>query len=274
MYSFLRCPMPAAITVAASSMRSIQPRRARLAELGWSVGTIYAASNAPRRCLTAQPRQQRLRELPLERYLMDIDDEWVLHRAHFIAAGPGGRRGYRRTRVVAQRAAGQGLGQGKLSPDTGTDAGSAAWRGVRPVAACATVSTWNWRNWILRRSRWRAEIHSSPTVRNGVDCARGRDGVANAETQAAAFALADDLDLLYGPRSARRDRLTGNSPACRRRRLIAGTGTMTLLQSIVEDRPARISGFVPRCGVAQAIAVGRTLILPRRLAASGCSGWS
>ena len=58
------------------------PERQRLAELGWPVGTI----------LTATPwdevwdlgrRNRRLRELLVERYLVGVDDGWVLRRARF-----------------------------------------------------------------------------------------------------------------------------------------------------------------------------------------------
>ena len=56
--------------------------RERLAELGWHVGTIFAAlkTDAPD---IAGGRRMRLRELPLEKYLIDTDDGWVLRRARF-----------------------------------------------------------------------------------------------------------------------------------------------------------------------------------------------
>ena len=54
--------------------------RARLAELGWHVGTIYAALDLNSPALTTG-RRIRLRELPLEKYLVDIDEGWVLRRA-------------------------------------------------------------------------------------------------------------------------------------------------------------------------------------------------
>ena len=55
-------------------------QRQRLAELGWSVGTIFAALPYEE-LFDGQHRQQRLREIPLERYLIDIDNGWVLRRA-------------------------------------------------------------------------------------------------------------------------------------------------------------------------------------------------
>lgn len=57
-------------------------QRRRLAELGWPVGTI----------LTATPwdelwdegrRNRRLRELLVERYLVEVDDGWIMRRARF-----------------------------------------------------------------------------------------------------------------------------------------------------------------------------------------------
>ncbi len=58
------------------------PQRQRLAELGWSVGTVVAALGWDE-LWDGQRRHQRLRELPLERYLVEIDDGWVLHRARY-----------------------------------------------------------------------------------------------------------------------------------------------------------------------------------------------
>ena len=56
------------------------PERERLAELGWSVGTIFAAM-APETLAENGARNYRLRELPLEAYMVGIDDGWVLRRA-------------------------------------------------------------------------------------------------------------------------------------------------------------------------------------------------
>lgn len=56
------------------------PERARLAELGWSVGTVFTALSWDE-LWDADRRHQRLRELSLERYLTDIDDGWVLRLA-------------------------------------------------------------------------------------------------------------------------------------------------------------------------------------------------
>ncbi len=54
----------------------------RLANLGWSVGTIFAALEWSE-LWQGEERRLRLRELPLERYLVDVDDGWVLRRAQF-----------------------------------------------------------------------------------------------------------------------------------------------------------------------------------------------
>lgn len=54
--------------------------RDRLAELGFPVGTIYMALERPPQAPDARPFL-RLRDLPFEQYLVDIDDGWVLHKA-------------------------------------------------------------------------------------------------------------------------------------------------------------------------------------------------
>ncbi len=55
-------------------------QRERLSQLGWNVGTIFTAMTWDE-LWDLDNRQQRLRELPLERYLTDIDNGWVLRRA-------------------------------------------------------------------------------------------------------------------------------------------------------------------------------------------------
>jgi hypothetical protein len=57
-------------------------QRRRLAELGWPVGTILTAT--PWEELWDESRRnRRLRELLVERYLVEVDDGWVLRRARF-----------------------------------------------------------------------------------------------------------------------------------------------------------------------------------------------
>ncbi len=73
--------------------------RRRLAELGWSVGTVVAALGWEE-LWDGRRRHRRLRELPLERYLVEVDDGWVLRRA----------RSYRgRVQIEDEEAAGREL---------------------------------------------------------------------------------------------------------------------------------------------------------------------
>lgn len=53
--------------------------RQRLAQLGWHVGTVVAALRWEELWQPSE-RHQRLRELPLERYMEAVDDDWVLRR--------------------------------------------------------------------------------------------------------------------------------------------------------------------------------------------------
>lgn len=57
-------------------------QRERLAELGWPVGTIFAALDWDELWDPAR-RHVRLRQLVLERYLVGVDDGWVLRRARW-----------------------------------------------------------------------------------------------------------------------------------------------------------------------------------------------
>lgn len=79
--------------------------RIRLAELGWSVGTVFAALPWDE-LWDGERRHQRLRELVLERYLVDADDGWVLRRARNV-------RG--RVQIEDEEAAGQKLLERLLS---------------------------------------------------------------------------------------------------------------------------------------------------------------
>lgn len=73
--------------------------RARLATLGYPVGTIFVALDRGTQMADARPFQ-RVRDLPLEQYLTDIDDGWVLHKA----------RGYRgRVQIEDEEKAGRTL---------------------------------------------------------------------------------------------------------------------------------------------------------------------
>jgi hypothetical protein len=55
-------------------------QRQELSDLGWNVGTIFTAMSWDE-LWNQDNRNQRLRELPLERYLTDIDNGWVLQQA-------------------------------------------------------------------------------------------------------------------------------------------------------------------------------------------------
>ncbi len=57
-------------------------QRQRLAELGWPVGTILTATPYEE-LWDGSRRNRRLREVLIERYLVEVDDGWVLRRARF-----------------------------------------------------------------------------------------------------------------------------------------------------------------------------------------------
>ena len=58
------------------------PERQRLADLGWPAGTILTATPWEEMWDEGR-RNRRLRELLVERYLVEVDDGWVLRRARF-----------------------------------------------------------------------------------------------------------------------------------------------------------------------------------------------
>lgn len=58
------------------------PERQRLSALGWPVGTILTATPWDE-LWEGSRRNRRLRELLVERYLVEVDDGWVLRRARF-----------------------------------------------------------------------------------------------------------------------------------------------------------------------------------------------
>ena len=180
--------------------------RARLQQIGWSVGTVFAALDFVE-LVDSRPRQGRLRELPLERYLVDIDDGWVLRRA----------QNYRgRVQAEDEAAAGLLLLEQLLADDE--------WASANFLLARESArSIPHGRDTDLARSvrraavelaeleplaeRWRAEIHSRPG-RDIVPRLRGWAAAQlNEEVRARAETLADDMDLLYGPtgREARID---------------------------------------------------------------------
>lgn len=238
--------------------------RERLAELGWSVGTIYAALSFEE-LFDAADRNQRLRELPLERYLIDIDDGWVLRLA----------QDYRgRVQIEDEERAGRGLLLELL--------GDRAWVGdnyllAREAARVIphTGSTED-RTRSVRRDaieiaardpgfeRLRVEIHTAPradTAGRVRAWAESRDG----ELRQAALELADRLDALYGV-SGRRIRLEAQ-----RQLLAADRATAGLAESLVidpaagaEDRFAALTSWLRnarRVVVGEAAAAQRLLVL-------------
>jgi hypothetical protein len=188
--------------------------RQRLADLGWSVGTIFASLTFDE-VFDSQPRQQRLRQLALERYLIDIDNGWVLRRA----------QSYRgRVQVEDEDYAGKEL-LNRLLSDTpwaldnfllvresarviphgeDTDLARAVRRAAIELAELDATA-----------ERWRVEIHTNPT---STTAQRLRSWLASRndpEVVAVGEQLADDLDLLYGA-VGRRERITAMLKTLRR----------------------------------------------------------
>lgn len=176
--------------------------RQELQTLGWSVGTIFAATTFEE-LVESQPRQQRLRELALERYLVDIDNGWVLRRAQYY-------RG--RVQVEDEDYTGRGL-LNQLLADA-----SWAQENFLLVRESARVIPHGQDTDLARTVRraaielaeldpsaekWRVEIHTSPTASTA---GRLRAWLATKqapEVLAAGEALAANLDLLYGSEGRR-----------------------------------------------------------------------
>jgi len=238
------------------------PARERLATLGWSVGTIFAATTLDE-LLGSQPRQGRLRELPLERYLVDVDDGWVLRRA----------QNYRgRVQVEDEEAVGAGLLQ-QLMLDT-------AWSldNFLLVRELARTIPHGEDSDLARDARrkaielaeldvsaetWRIEIHNNP---NATTAPRLRDWSAahrDPAVAAAGLELADTLDLLYGE-TGRRARIdaalarVGSGPA--------GSGWRESVNAaLAQDDLGRIDGLCTAMATARS-ALFAKLPPDRRLA--------
>ncbi|MDX1482206.1 MAG: hypothetical protein R3315_11045, partial [Woeseiaceae bacterium] len=173
------------------------PQRARLAELGWHVGTIFAAVTFEE-LFDAGMRQDRLRELPLERYLIDIDDGWVLKRA----------RDYRgRTQIEDEVAAGARLLEQIVSrPGWAADNFLLVRELTRtvPHGADSDLARTVRRDAVRlaeldpAAEAWRAEIHSHPDATTGRRLRAWATARSRAEVVALATELADNLELLYG----------------------------------------------------------------------------
>ncbi len=173
------------------------PRRQRLAELGWSVGTIFTPLTLAD-LLESRPRQQRLRELALEQYLVDVDNGWVLRRA----------RSYRgRVQIEDEEANGRRLMLGLLAD------GDFALRNYLLMRESARVIPHGEDSDIARSirraavelaeldpaaERWRAEIHSAPDRTTALRLRTWLEGHRNPDVVKLGRRLADDMDVLYG----------------------------------------------------------------------------
>ena len=199
--------------------------RERLAVLGWSVGTIFATLTFDD-MLSQSPRAQRLRQLPLERYLIDVDDGWVLRHA----------QGYRgRVQVEDEVAAGRRILLDAVADRVWLSENYLLVRELTRVIPHGDDSDLARR---VRRSaielaeldagaeRWRAEIHSAPTAATAAKIRTWAKGKSNRAVADYANALADDLDLLYGDRGRRTrlqqqlQQLRGEASSAWRRRVV------------------------------------------------------
>jgi hypothetical protein len=197
------------------------PQRERLAELGWSVGTVFAALD-PAELANPANRYQRLRELALERYLIDTDDGWVLRQA----------RNYRgRVQVEDEEATGREL---LLALYADRDWLAANYLLARESARTIPhIGIADDRARETRRAAieladldrsfepLRAEIHGAPAVSTA---ARVRAWAENKPANVAerAATLASELDALYGPQG-RRERLAARRQALARRAAATAT---------------------------------------------------
>jgi hypothetical protein len=177
------------------------PERQRLAELGWSVGTVFAALEWDE-LWDSERRNLRLRELALERYLVDVDDGWVLRKA----------RHYRgRVQVEDEETNGRKLLVRLLSD---RDWVAANFLVARELVRVVPHHGGEDRTREIRRlsqelaerdpsfERLRIKIHTTPgpedvvATRDWIEAARGR-GAAAALTKVAED-LAVELEALYG----------------------------------------------------------------------------
>lgn len=216
------------------------PARKRLAELGWSVGTVFAATTLDE-LRNSQPREARLRELPLERYLVDIDDGWVLRRAQTY-------RG--RVQVEDEEAAGAGMLQ-QLMLDTrwsldnfllvrelartiphGEDSDLAR-EARRKAIELAELDA--------SAEKWRIEIHNNPGATTAPRLREWSVSHRNKAVAAAGQALAVTLDTLYGE-AGRRARIDaalakiGSGP-------LGSSWRQTVRQALSQDDFSRVTGL-------------------------------
>ena len=179
------------------------PERRRLAELGWSVGTIFA-SLGYEELFDHERRHQRLRELPLERYLVDIADGWVLRRA----------RDYRgRVQLEDEEAAGKRLLLGLLDDPDWVAANFLLVREAArtiphgedtPLARSIRRKAIQLAELDPAAEPWRAEIHSDPNAGTAQRLRSWAEPRPAGDVRALALELADELDELYGAAGRRK----------------------------------------------------------------------
>ena len=169
----------------------------KLAKLGWSVGTIFTPL-AFEQLKTAAPREQRLRELPLERYLMDIDDGWVLRKAQYY-------RG--RVQQEDEQIAGRQI---LLDAVTDTQWLHENYLLLRELARVIPHGSDTDLSRRIRRAAielaeyeptaepWRALIHASPNLATAVNLRLWANKLKDKTTRKFANALADDLEMQFG----------------------------------------------------------------------------
>ncbi len=178
---------------------------ARLAELGWNVGTIFAPLTFEQ-LVASKGRYQRLRELALEKYLLDVDDGWVLRKA----------KSYRgRAQIEDEVESGR-----KILIDAVADSD---WlnRNYLLIRELARVIPHDEDTDLSRKVRraaidlaekdssaepLRAEIHSSPSALSAGRLRAWAAQAPNKTDQSArqlALSLADDIDTLYGEKGRR-----------------------------------------------------------------------
>ncbi len=220
-------------------------QRERLAGLGWSVGTIFAALSFEE-LMQSQSREGRLRELPLERYLVDIDNGWVLQRA----------KDYRgRVQVEDETSAGRELLRQVLARE--------AWALenfllVRETARTIPHGAESDLARTVRRDAvqlaemdpaaetWRAEIHSRPARDTAPRLAAWAARRQQPEVAAFATELARNLDLLYG-QSGRQARIDQALAAVRKSP--AGAAWAQAVSAAMREPAA--GRIAPVCGALQ-----------------------
>lgn len=184
------------------------PMRDRLAALGYPVGTIYTALDRPAQAPDTRPFL-RLRDLPFEQYMTDVDDGWVLHKA----------RGYRgRVQIEDEEQAGRALLLSILADPARTQSDLLLVRELAktvPHAGAGQDPTREIRRLSLelaeknpRFEPLRAEIHGKPSRASIARVENWRANNTFPASQNATFdALIGGLKSLYGETGSQ-DRLT------------------------------------------------------------------